>query len=46
MAIVARMTRGAMIEHIVGNFLSNAVKFSAPGAAIFLVILLLMSGIL
>jgi signal transduction histidine kinase len=29
-------THAAILGHIVGNFLSNAVKFSAPGASIFL----------
>ena len=29
-------THGPMIEHIVGNFLSNAVKFSAPCAGVIL----------
>jgi signal transduction histidine kinase len=29
-------TQGSALEHIVHNFLSNAVKFSKPGATIFL----------
>jgi signal transduction histidine kinase len=29
-------THAAILEHIVHNFLSNAVKFSKPGAAIFI----------
>jgi signal transduction histidine kinase len=29
-------TQGTALEHIVGNFLSNAVKFSKPGSSIFL----------
>ena len=33
---ILRRSHGPMLEHIVGNFLSNAVKFSAPGTAIFL----------
>ena len=29
-------TQGAVLEHIVSNFLSNAVKFSNPGTSVFL----------
>ena len=29
-------TQGTVLEHIVNNFLSNAVKFSKPGTAVFL----------
>ncbi len=29
-------TLGLVLEHIVNNFLSNAVKFSKPGASVFL----------
>lgn len=33
---VAIHTHGSVLEHIVHNFLSNAVKFSTPGTSIFL----------
>lgn len=33
---VVILTPGTVLEHIVHNFLSNAVKFSKPGASIFL----------
>ncbi len=29
-------TLGVVVQHIVGNFLSNAVKFSSPGTTVFL----------
>ena len=35
---VVATTHGPILQHIVGNFLSNAVKFSAPGASVFLLL--------
>ena len=33
---IIMLTHGPVVEHIVNNFLSNAVKFSSPGASVFI----------